>query len=81
MHLAIVNKQQLCSKKVAGVHDKLECGPMPNVMASLPNIGGALCESSVIPCLVRRRKVWLTPAAGLQCIRSLWVLLLYLEAR
>jgi len=21
----------------------LECGPMPNVMATLPNIGGALC--------------------------------------
>jgi len=23
---------------------KLECGPMSNVMASLPNIGGALCS-------------------------------------
>jgi len=23
---------------------KLECGPMPNVMAALPNIGGALCS-------------------------------------
>ena len=22
---------------------KLECGPMPNVMVALPNIGGALC--------------------------------------
>jgi len=22
---------------------RLECGPMPNVMAALPNIGGALC--------------------------------------
>ena len=22
----------------------LECGPMPNVMAALPNIGGALCS-------------------------------------
>ena len=22
---------------------KLECGPVPNVMAALPNIGGALC--------------------------------------
>ena len=22
---------------------KLECGPMPNLMAALPNIGGALC--------------------------------------
>jgi len=21
-----------------------ECGPMPNVMAALPNIGGALCS-------------------------------------
>jgi len=32
--------------------NKLECGPMPNVMAALPNIGGAS---------VQRRKVWLTP--------------------
>jgi len=22
---------------------ELECGPMPNVMVALPNIGGALC--------------------------------------
>jgi len=37
---------------------------MPNVMAAQPNIGGALCESSVIPFIVPRRKVWLRPAAG-----------------
>ena len=37
-----------------------------NVMADKPNIGGALCESSVIPFLVRH-KVWLTPAAGVPC--------------
>jgi len=24
---------------------KLECGPMPKVMAALPNIGGALCST------------------------------------
>ena len=42
----------------------LECGPMPNVMAAQPNIGGALCESSVIPFLVPRHKVCLTPATG-----------------
>jgi len=24
---------------------KLECGPTPNVMATLPNIGGALCSA------------------------------------
>jgi len=24
---------------------QLECGPMPNVMAALPNIGGALCST------------------------------------
>ena len=23
--------------------NELECGPLPNVMAALPNIGGALC--------------------------------------
>ena len=40
---------------------------MPNVMAARPNIDGALCESSVIPFLVPRRKVWLTPTAGVPC--------------
>jgi len=34
---------------------------MPNVMAAQPTIGGAVCESSVIPFLVRRRKLSLTP--------------------
>ena len=24
---------------------KLECGPMPNVMVALPNMGGALCST------------------------------------
>jgi len=40
---------------------------MPNVMAAQPNISGDLCESSVIPFLVPRRKVWLTPADGVPC--------------
>jgi len=43
---------------------------MPNVMAAPPNIGGALCESSVIPFLVPRGKVWLTPAAGVPCSKG-----------
>ena len=25
--------------------EKLQCGPMPNVMVALPNIGGALCST------------------------------------
>jgi len=37
---------------------------MPNVMAAQPNIGGTLCESSVIPFLVPCCEVWLTPTAG-----------------
>jgi len=24
--------------------EELECGPMPNVMVAIPNIGGALCS-------------------------------------
>ena len=44
-----------------GNRSELECVPMPNVMAAQPNIGGALCESSVIPLLVPRHKVWLIP--------------------
>jgi len=35
-------------------YTKLECEPMPNVMAAQSNIGGALCESSVIPFLIPR---------------------------
>jgi len=27
------------------IYRKLECGPMPNVMAALPNIGGACCST------------------------------------
>jgi len=40
---------------------------MPIVMAAQPNVGGALCESSVIPFLGPRRKAWLTSAAGVPC--------------
>jgi len=40
---------------------------MPNVMATQPNISGALCESSAIQFLVARRKFWLTPAARVPC--------------
>jgi len=46
---------------------KLECGPMPNVIAAQPNIGGALCGSSVIRFLVRRCKLLLTPTARVPC--------------
>jgi len=31
---------------IAVQHSKLECGPMPNVMVALLNIGGALCSTS-----------------------------------
>jgi len=40
---------------------------MPNVMAAQPNIGGALCKSSVIPFLVPCYKVWLMAAARVPC--------------
>jgi len=30
--------------RTAKEQNKLECGPMPNVMVALPNIGGALCS-------------------------------------
>jgi len=36
---------------------------MPNVSAAQPNIGGALYENFVIPFLVLRRKVCMTPTA------------------
>ena len=28
-----------------GIKKELECGPMPNVMAALPDIGGTLCST------------------------------------
>jgi len=31
-----------CLKKK---QNQLECGPMPNLMVALPNIGGALCST------------------------------------
>jgi len=37
---------------------------MPNVMAALANIGGAVYKSSLISFLVPRRKVWLTPTTS-----------------
>jgi len=27
------------------IYKNYKCGPMPNVMATLPNIGGALCST------------------------------------
>jgi len=40
---------------------------MSNVMAALLNIGGAVCESRVIPFLVPHRKLWMTPTARVPC--------------
>jgi len=40
---------------------------MPIVMAALPNIGGALYKSSLIPFLVTRCNVWLTPTTRVSC--------------
>jgi len=33
------------SRKMTQNNTELECGPMPNMMAALPNIGGALCST------------------------------------
>ena len=38
---------------------KLECGPMPNVMAARTNIGDARCSTCSI--------VWLTPSSRVSC--------------
>ena len=48
----------------------LECGPMPNLMAALPNTGGAVCESSVIAFRVPRCKVWLTLTTRVLCCNA-----------
>jgi len=37
--------QMLSSGTSGGIKPNQKCGPMPNVMAALPNIGGALCST------------------------------------
>jgi len=34
-----------CDDVTSELITQLECGPMPNVMVALPNIGGALCST------------------------------------
>jgi len=35
----------ILSSEILIIKNKLECGPVPNVMVALPNIGGALCST------------------------------------
>jgi len=63
----MVDIQYATAENSRGKKKELECGPMPNVMAAQPNIGGALCGSSVISFLVLRSKVWLMAAAWVPC--------------
>jgi len=65
--LLSANTVIFCLRNVHNTLEQLQYGSMPNVMTACPNIGGALSESSVIPFLVPRRKVWLTTAAGVPC--------------
>ena len=37
--MAVIENEEYMYKKQI----KLECGPMPSLMAALPNIGGVLC--------------------------------------
>ena len=37
--------REVCSYNCPEKNKELECGPVPNVMAALPNIGGALCST------------------------------------
>ena len=36
---------QIYPNKIIWNNLQLECGPMPNLMVALPNIGGALCST------------------------------------
>jgi len=42
---SIVDIQSTTAEIRRGKKKELECGPMPNVMVALPNIGGALCST------------------------------------
>jgi len=37
--------QQFLKYLIHEQKNKLECGPMPNLMVALPNIGGAVCSA------------------------------------
>jgi len=42
---SMVDIQSVTAEIRRGKKEELECGPMPNVMVALPNIGGALCST------------------------------------
>jgi len=44
-HIKCQSMVDIQSEIRRGKKKKLECGPMPNVMAALSNIGGALCST------------------------------------
>jgi len=41
----MVDIQSATAEIKPGKKKILECGPMPNLMVALPNIGGALCST------------------------------------
>jgi len=41
---SVVDIQSLMAEIRRGKKERIECGPTPNVMADLPNTGGALCS-------------------------------------
>jgi len=41
--IAAAEARSAAPEKSFVIHNELECGPMSNVMAAQPNIGGALC--------------------------------------
>jgi len=45
MFLQLINGRKRRYKQKRHLILRLECGPMPNLMVALPNIGGALCST------------------------------------
>jgi len=43
MYGSMIDTQFATAEIKRGIKKELECGPMPSLMAALPNIGGALC--------------------------------------
>jgi len=43
--LAVKRPNSSARNRISVNNTKLECGPMPKVMAALANIGGALCST------------------------------------
>jgi len=54
-------------------HSELESGPMPNVMAALPNIGGAVCSLKFAGVPQTRQQISAVIGRSLPYYKDIWM--------